>query len=63
MFHEVRILDPNGKVKKVLSSKILSRRYWESFFEHPGAGKKAGKPGPKPKKGDKEYDESFFSED
>ena len=33
MFHEVRILDRKGNTKKVLSSKFLSKRYWNSFFE------------------------------
>ena len=33
MFHEVKILDKKGKVKKVLSSKKLSKDYWNSFFK------------------------------
>ena len=33
MFHEVKIFDKNGKVKKVLSSKKLSKDYWSSFFK------------------------------
>ena len=44
MFHEVRILDAKGKQKKVLSSKLLSKRYWGSFFEstsNPAAAKKS----------------------
>lgn len=32
MFHEVKIFDKKGKVKKVLSSKKLSSEYWNSFF-------------------------------
>jgi hypothetical protein len=32
MFHEVKIFDKKGKVKKVLSSKKLSAEYWNSFF-------------------------------
>ena len=32
MFHEVKILDKKGKVKKILSSKKLSKDYWNSFF-------------------------------
>lgn len=31
MFYEVRILDRKGNVKKVLSSKELSRHYWKDF--------------------------------
>ena len=33
MFHEVKILDKKRKVKKVLSSKKLSKDYWNSFFK------------------------------
>ncbi len=35
MFHEVKIFDKKGKVKKVLSSKKLSNEYWNSFFNNP----------------------------
>jgi hypothetical protein len=34
MFHEVKIFDKKGKVKKVLSSKKLSSEYWNSFFNN-----------------------------
>ena len=33
MFYEVRILDSEGKVKKVLSSKKLSSSYWGDFYD------------------------------
>ena len=33
MFHEVKIFDKKGKVKKVLSSKKLSKDYWNFFFQ------------------------------
>ncbi|MBI4389092.1 MAG: hypothetical protein HY580_02845 [Nitrospinae bacterium] len=33
MFYEVRILDPKGKIKRVLTSKELSKRYWQGFKE------------------------------
>ncbi|MBI4385080.1 MAG: hypothetical protein HY579_13740 [Nitrospinae bacterium] len=37
MFYEVRVLDAKGKVKKVISPKILSARYWERHFgDNPG---------------------------
>ena len=36
MFYEVRVLDRKGKIKKVLSSKSLSKRYWDSFFDGSG---------------------------
>lgn len=35
MFHEVKIFDKKGKVKKVLSSKKLSTEHWNSFFNNP----------------------------
>ena len=31
MFFEVRILDPKGKMKKLLSSRELSKRHWRTF--------------------------------
>ena len=34
MFHEVKIYDKTGKVKKVLSSNKLSKEYWSSFFNY-----------------------------
>lgn len=33
MFYEVRILDSDGKVKKVLSSRKLSSNYWKGFYD------------------------------
>ena len=47
MFHEVKIFDKKGKVKKVLSSKKLSNEYWSSFFNNPlseSTKKKKGRP-------------------
>ena len=35
MFHEVKIFDKKGKIKKVLSSTKLSNKYWDSFFHNP----------------------------
>ena len=36
MFYEVRILDPKGGLKKIVSSQELSKAYWDSFNEiHP----------------------------
>ena len=35
MFHEVKIFDKKGKVKKVISGKNLSSEYWNSFFNNP----------------------------
>jgi CRISPR/Cas system CSM-associated protein Csm2 small subunit len=34
MFHEVKIFDKRGKVKKILSSNNLSTEYWNSFFNN-----------------------------
>ena len=51
MFHEVKIFDKKGKVKKVLSSKKLSKDYWNSFFQMGEPirikGKKESKKSPK----------------
>ena len=33
MFYEVRVLGPEKKLKKVISSKELSKRYWKAFDE------------------------------
>ena len=51
MFHEVKIFDKKGKVKKVLSGKNLSSEYWNSFFNNPlsDANKKGKGRGQKPK--------------
>lgn len=31
MFYEVRILNPKGGLKKVVSTQELSKSYWDSF--------------------------------
>ena len=68
MFNEVRILDAEGKVKKVVSRKILSRRYWKSFFDSPVSGAPAkntkgrGRKSKKTNSPNVDLDESFFSE-
>ena len=36
MLHEVRILDANYHLKKVVSTKELSRRHWMSFEKSEG---------------------------
>ena len=61
MFHEVKIFDKKGKVKKVLSSKKLSSEYWNSFFNNPMSdAKKKGKgSGQKPQKSTDCDDESL----
>ncbi len=34
MFFQVRIKDAQGKVKKVISSESLSKRYWDEFLNN-----------------------------
>lgn len=34
MFYQVRILDNKGKLKKVLSSKMLTHRHWKLFPDY-----------------------------
>jgi hypothetical protein len=31
MFYEVRVLDSKNKIKKIISGKQLSRKYWDKF--------------------------------
>ncbi len=61
MFHEVKIFDKKGKVKKVLSSKKLSSEYWDSFFNNPmSVAKQKGKgSGQKPQISTDSDDESL----
>ena len=33
VFHEVKVFDKKGKVKKILSRKKLSKNYWDSFYQ------------------------------
>ncbi len=33
MFYPVKVTDAKGKVKKILSSKKLSNKYWKDVFE------------------------------
>jgi hypothetical protein len=61
MFHEVKIFDKKGEVKKVLSSKNLSSEYWNSFFKNSFSdAKKKGKGrGQKPQNNTDSDDESL----
>ena len=61
MFHEVKIFDKKGKVKKVLSGKNLSSEYWNSFFNNPlrDAKKKCKGRGQKPQNNTDCDDESL----
>tara|TARA_B100000029_G_scaffold312442_1_gene304916 strand:- start:103 stop:285 length:183 start_codon:yes stop_codon:yes gene_type:complete len=47
MFHEVKIIDKKGKIKKILSSKKLSKDYWSSFYQMGEPIKKKEKKGKK----------------
>jgi hypothetical protein len=61
MFHEVKIFDKKGEVKKVLSGKNLSSEYWNSFFNNPfsDSKKKSKGRGQKPKNNTDFDDESL----
>ena len=61
MFHEVKIFDKKGEVKKVLSGKNLSSEYWNSFFNNPlsDAKKKGKSRGQKPQNNTDCVDESL----
>ena len=52
MFHEVKIFDKTGKVKKVFPSKKLSKEYWNTFFEMGKPTKNKGKKGRKKEPGE-----------
>ena len=54
MFFEVRVLDEKNKVKKIISSQQLSRKYWNNFefkFNSSTA---------KPKRAKKEYSQEHY---
>ena len=45
MFYPVKVIDHQGRVKKYVSSKQLSQRYWKAFYKEMRSEKtsKAGK--------------------
>ena len=45
MFYEVRVLDSNNKLKKIINGQQLSRKYWDKFESNfnVSAGKKTKK--------------------
>ena len=43
MLHEVRVFSPKGNLKKVVSTKLLSKRHWRIFAESVQPGRTAGK--------------------
>ncbi|MBT3508905.1 MAG: hypothetical protein HN472_05095 [Nitrospina sp.] len=34
MFYDVKVLNPQGKVKKIISEQELSTKYWNAFYTH-----------------------------
>ena len=63
MFHEVKIFDKTGKVKKVFASKKLSKEYWNTFFEMGKPTKNKGKKGRKKESKIVDYDDENLSSD
>ncbi len=61
MFHEVKIFDKKGKVKKILSRKKLSKNYWDSFYQMGEPIKKKGKKGEKKTSGFLDFDDENLS--
>ena len=43
MFHEVRVLDANGKLKKTISKDELSKAFWNKIFAEEESGNVMGK--------------------
>jgi hypothetical protein len=35
MLHQVKVLDPKGKIVKIISRQKLSERHWTERFNHP----------------------------
>ena len=63
MFHEVKIFDKTGKIKKVFPSKKLSKEYWNTFFEMGKPTKNKGKKGKKKEPKVVDYDDENLSSD
>lgn len=71
-FYPVKILSAKGKVKKILTPKSLSQRYWGDFFD-PDLKKKNGRLKETNRKAKKKneakkdpnmsYEDIYFSED
>ena len=61
MFHEVKIFDKKGKVKKILSRKKLSKNYWDSFYQMGEPIKKKGKKGGQKTSGVLDFDDENLS--
>ena len=61
MFHEVKIFDKKGKVKKILSRKKLSKNYWDSFYQMGEPIKKKGMIGGRKASGFLDFDDENLS--
>ena len=61
MFHQVKIFDKKGKIKKTLSSKKLSKDYWNSFFKMGEPIKSKGKKGRQKESGVVNFDDENLS--
>ena len=63
MFHQVKIFNKKGEVKKILSSKKLSKDYWNSFYQMGEPIKKKGNKGGQKKSGSLDFDDENLSSD
>jgi hypothetical protein len=65
MFYDVKIFDGKGKLKKIVTREISSRRHWDKFFDikfNPKTPVKDGAKKRKPRR-DWQYEENFYSEE
>ena len=63
MFYDVRIFDGKGNLKRVVTSNISSKRYWQNFFNiqfNPKTPIKVGARKSRMARLDWDYDDRFF---
>ena len=63
VFHEVKVFDKKGKVKKILSRKKLSKNYWDSFYQMGEPIKIKGKKGGQKSSRLVDFDDEYLSSD
>ena len=63
MFHQVKIFNKKGEVKKILSSKKLSKDYWNSFYQMGEPIKQKGKKGKQKASSVLDFDDENLSSD
>ena len=63
MFHQVKIFNKKGEVKKILSSKKLSKDYWNSFYQMGEPIKQTGKKGKQKASSVLDFDDENLSSD